>query len=113
MSSRVRRWNSTIVRDSDSIDAATRTLNVEVDINNPQGPVKTGAYALLHLETPAVCAGLRQFAPPFRQTRCCLSRRRIAHQQWCGMVRRRVDSHRIERIFGATVEVVAGLQPSR
>ena len=40
----------TIVRNSDSIDAASRTLNVEVDVDNTQGRIKTGAYAMVHLK---------------------------------------------------------------
>ncbi len=40
-----------IVRNSDSIDLASRTLNVEVDVDNPAGRIKAGAYAFVHLET--------------------------------------------------------------
>src|ERR1700731_2012454 len=45
-------FEGTIVRDSDSIDSATRTLNVEVDVDNAQGRIKTGAYAFVHLKLP-------------------------------------------------------------
>ena len=41
-----RSFSGYIVRNSDSIDLASRTLNVEVDIDNAQGRIKTGSYAL-------------------------------------------------------------------
>jgi multidrug efflux pump subunit AcrA (membrane-fusion protein) len=43
-------FEGTIARNSDSIDLASRTLNVEVDIDNAQGRIKTGVYALVHLK---------------------------------------------------------------
>ncbi|MEA3006460.1 MAG: hypothetical protein QOI94_1729, partial [Acidobacteriaceae bacterium] len=43
-------FEGTMVRDSDSIDSASRTLNVEVDVNNAQGRIKAGAYAFVHLK---------------------------------------------------------------
>src|ERR1700681_4149381 len=45
-------FEGTIVRDSDSIDSASRTLNVEVDVDNAQGRIRTGSYALVHLKLP-------------------------------------------------------------
>jgi RND family efflux transporter MFP subunit len=38
----------TIVRNSDSIDLATRTLRIEVDISNAQDRIKTGSYVMVH-----------------------------------------------------------------
>jgi RND family efflux transporter MFP subunit len=40
----------TIVRNSDSIDLASRTLNVEVDDDNAESRIKTGAYVFVHLK---------------------------------------------------------------
>jgi RND family efflux transporter MFP subunit len=45
-------FEGTIVRNSDSIDLASRTLNVEVDVNNPGDRIKTGAYVFVHLKLP-------------------------------------------------------------
>ena len=45
-------FQGTIVRNSDSIDLASRTLNVEVDVDNPQGRIRTGAYVFVHLKVP-------------------------------------------------------------
>ena len=42
----------TIVRNADAIDATSRTLNVEVDIDNPTGRLLPGAYAFVHLRVP-------------------------------------------------------------
>src|SRR6202142_3295126 len=46
------KFQGTIVRDSDSIDPSSRTLKVEVDIDNAQGRIKTGAYVFVHLKVP-------------------------------------------------------------
>ena len=46
-------FQGTIVRDSDSIDLASRTLNVEVDVNNSSGRLMPGAYAFVHFKVPA------------------------------------------------------------
>src|SRR6202035_71100 len=46
-------FQGTIVRNSDSIDLASRTLNVEVDVDNPGDRIKTGAYVFVHLSVPA------------------------------------------------------------
>jgi RND family efflux transporter MFP subunit len=42
----------TTVRNADAIDAASRTLNVEVDVPNPTGRLLPGAYAFVHLRIP-------------------------------------------------------------
>jgi RND family efflux transporter MFP subunit len=42
----------TVVRNADAIDAASRTLNVEVDVPNPTGRLLPGAYAFVHLRVP-------------------------------------------------------------
>jgi RND family efflux transporter MFP subunit len=46
-------FDGTLVRDSDAIDPASRTLNVEVDVDNPHGQLMPGAYAFVHLKVPA------------------------------------------------------------
>ena len=38
-----------VVRTANSIDVASRTLNVEVDLDNPKGTLLAGAYAAVHL----------------------------------------------------------------
>ena len=42
----------TIARNSNSIDPASRTLNVEVDVDNRNGTLLPGAYVRVHLKLP-------------------------------------------------------------
>jgi RND family efflux transporter MFP subunit len=103
-------FEGTIVRDSDSIDSATRTLNVEVDVNNAQGHIKTGAYAFVHLKLPqSAHASAQSITIPadtllFRSEGLRVGVVRSGHAE--------LTPIRIGRDFGATVEVVAGLQPT-
>jgi RND family efflux transporter MFP subunit len=46
-------FTGTLVRDSSSIDLTSRTLKVEVDVDNPTGRLLPGAYAFVHLKVPA------------------------------------------------------------
>jgi RND family efflux transporter MFP subunit len=41
-----------IARNSSAIDMASRTLNVEVDVDNPQGKLLPGAYVFAHFKLP-------------------------------------------------------------
>ena len=103
-------FEGTIVRDSDSIDSATRTLNVEVDVNNAQGRIKTGAYAFVHLKLPqSTRASAASLTIPantllFRSEGLRVGVVRNGHAE--------LTPIKIGRDFGATVEVVAGLQPT-
>jgi RND family efflux transporter MFP subunit len=47
-----RRFPGTLVRTADAIDQSTRTLLVEVDVNNPTGELLSGAYAEVHMKLP-------------------------------------------------------------
>jgi RND family efflux transporter MFP subunit len=44
----------TIVRNANAIDHATRTLNVEVDVDNSKGVLRPGAYVFAHFHLPAI-----------------------------------------------------------
>jgi RND family efflux transporter MFP subunit len=48
----------TVARNSNAIDLATRTLNVEVDIDNPKGELLPGAYVFVHFKVPEHASGL-------------------------------------------------------
>lgn len=48
-----RQFRGTIARDADSIDMASRTLLVEVDVRNPTGELLPGSYASVHLKLPS------------------------------------------------------------
>jgi RND family efflux transporter MFP subunit len=47
-----RMFTGKLVRTADAINYATRTLLVEVDVNNPSGELLTGAYAEVHFNVP-------------------------------------------------------------
>jgi RND family efflux transporter MFP subunit len=103
-------FQGTIVRDSDSIDYASRTLNVEVDVDNPQDRIKTGAYVFVHLKIPhAPRTSTQSLTIPanallFRSEGLRVGVVRNGHAELVPIT--------IGRDFGATVEVVAGLQPT-
>jgi RND family efflux transporter MFP subunit len=43
-----------IVRNANAIDHSTRTLNVEVDVDNAKGVLRPGAYVFVHFHLPAL-----------------------------------------------------------
>jgi RND family efflux transporter MFP subunit len=103
-------FQGTIVRDSDSIDYASRTLNVEVDVDNAQDRIKTGAYAFVHLKNaqPSQPSSHSLTIPAntllFRSEGLRVGVIRNGHAELVPIT--------IGRDFGATVEVVAGLHPT-
>src|ERR1700692_1818318 len=46
-------FTGTLVRDSNSIDLISRTLRVEVDVDNPTGRLLPGGYAFVHWKLPS------------------------------------------------------------
>ncbi|WP_158944940.1 efflux RND transporter periplasmic adaptor subunit [Granulicella sp. S190] len=101
-------FEGTIVRNSDSIDSASRTLNVEVDVNNPQDRIKTGAYVFVHLTRPhSINNSFQSFTIPANTLLFRSEGLRV------GIVRddrAELVPIKIGRDFGSTVEVVAGLK---
>jgi len=47
-----RRFKGKLVRTADAINMATRTLLIEIDVDNPTGTLLTGSYAEVHLAVP-------------------------------------------------------------
>ena len=47
-----RTFKGTIARNSNSIDPVSRTLLVEVDVDNPSGELLPGAYVMVHFRLP-------------------------------------------------------------
>jgi len=47
-----RRFEGTLVRTADAINVTTRTLLIEIDVDNPTGTLLTGSYAEVHLAIP-------------------------------------------------------------
>jgi len=46
------KFQGTVVRTADAINLTTRTLLIEVDVQNPTGTLLTGSYAEVHLAVP-------------------------------------------------------------
>jgi RND family efflux transporter MFP subunit len=46
-------FKGTLVRNANAIDITSRTLNVEVDVDNSAGRLMPGAYAFVHFKVPA------------------------------------------------------------
>lgn len=48
-----RSFQGKLVRTADAINVTTRTLLIEIDVDNPKGTLFTGSYAEVHLDIPA------------------------------------------------------------
>src|SRR6266436_6738160 len=51
-------FTGTLERDSNSIDLTSRTLRVEVDVDNPAGRLLPGAYAFVYLKLPSAAGAV-------------------------------------------------------
>jgi RND family efflux transporter MFP subunit len=95
----------TIVRNANAIDQTSRTLNIEVDIDNAKGQVLPGSYVFVHIKLPA---GRHALTIP---SNALLFR---AQGPQVGVVRNgRVEltSITIGHDYGSTLEVTSGLTP--
>jgi len=103
-------FQGTIVRNSDAIDLNSRTLNVEVDIDNRNGRFKPGAYVFVHLKLPdnAKKATSSLIIPAntllFRSEGLSVGVVRGDHAELMPIT--------IGRDYGSTVEVTIGLKPT-
>jgi RND family efflux transporter MFP subunit len=100
------KFTGTLVRNSNSIDPASRTLNTEVDVDNPTGRLLPGAYVSVHLKLPEV---VRSVTIPANALLFRSEGLRV------GVVRNGqavLVPIAIGRDFGSTVEVVSGLNRS-
>jgi RND family efflux transporter MFP subunit len=99
-------FHGILVRNSNSIDLASRTLLVEVDVDNPTGQLLPGAYVFVHLKLPDET---RSVTVPSNT----LIFRKEGLQ--VGLVRNgkvELVPVKISRDYGNTVEIVSGLQPT-
>ena len=53
-----RKFQGKLVRTAEAIDMTTRTLLIEIDVNNPAGELLTGSYAEVHLKVPTAASTL-------------------------------------------------------
>jgi len=51
-----RRFQGKVVRTADAINMTTRTLLIEIDVQNPTGTLLTGSYAEVHLAVPTLAS---------------------------------------------------------
>jgi RND family efflux transporter MFP subunit len=99
-------FDGTLVRNSNSIDLATRTLLVEVDVDNARGRLMPGAYVQVHLKLPE---GTRSLVVPANT----LLFRREGLQ--VGVVRDgKAELVRVTpgHDYGVSMEILSGLQPT-
>jgi RND family efflux transporter MFP subunit len=99
-------FQGTLVRNANSIDIASRTLLVEVDVDNPTGQLLPGAYVFVHLKLPdqTHSVTIPSNALIFRKEGLQV-----------GLVRNgkaELVPVKISRDYGNSVEIVSGLQPT-
>jgi RND family efflux transporter MFP subunit len=51
-----RKFQGKLVRTADAINVTTRTLLIEIDVDNPTGTLLTGSYAEVHLAVPTLAS---------------------------------------------------------
>ena len=99
-------FHGKVTRTSNSIDLASRTLNTEVDVENPTGQLLPGAYVQVHLKLPG-----RSHAVTIPSNTLLFRSEGLR----VGVVRNgraQLIPITIGRDYGATVEVVSGLTPA-
>ena len=99
-------FEGTIARNSNAIDQATRTLNVEVDVNNPKAELLPGAYVFVHFKVPEHAASLMIPSNTllFRSEGLRVGVVRDGRVQLVPVT--------IGKDSGATVEIASGLRPN-
>ncbi len=103
-----RRFEGKLVRTSNAVDPATRTLLAEIDVKNPSGELLPGSYTEVHLHTSSSAPALMVpvsalILEPDGLRVGTVDANHIAHLI-------RVSPG---RDFGTTVEILAGLQPGQ
>jgi RND family efflux transporter MFP subunit len=99
------RFTGTIARNSDAIDPLSRTLRVEVDIDNPKTLLLPGAYVFVHLPMPATSQA------PTIPSNALLFRKEGLRVGVVRDGRVQLVPISIGQDYGDTVEVTAGLSP--
>jgi RND family efflux transporter MFP subunit len=99
-------FHGTLVRNSNSIDAASRTLTVEVDVDNPNGQLLPGAYVSVHIRLPGK---IRSVTVP---ANTMLFRREGLRVGVVRDGRVELTPVTIGRDYGSTLEIVSGLRPN-
>jgi RND family efflux transporter MFP subunit len=97
------KFTGTLVRTSEAIDPQSRTLNVEVDVENPDSRLLPGAYAFVSLKVPSSAGAVLIPANTllFRAEGLRVGVARDGHAELVPVT--------IGHDFGNSVEVVSGL----
>lgn len=101
-------FHGTVVRNSNAIDLASRTLNVEVDVDNASGKLLPGAYVFVHLNLPEQPQSVSVTIP----SNTLLFRSEGLRVGLFEQDRAQLQPITIGRDYGSRVEVVSGLAPS-
>jgi RND family efflux transporter MFP subunit len=99
-------FRGTLARNANAIDPISRTLLVEVDVDNPAGQLLPGAYMSIHLKLPEQT---RSVTIPANTLLFRAEGLRV------GVVKNNrvaLIAAKIGRDYGDTVEVLSGLQPA-
>lgn len=99
-------FHGKLVRTSDSIDTNSRTLLVEVDVDNPAGKLLPGAYVFVHLKLPVE---IRSVTIP---SNALLFRKEGLQVGVVQNGKAELMPVKIGRDYGNDVEIVSGLAPS-
>jgi RND family efflux transporter MFP subunit len=99
-------FHGTLVRSANAIDLSSRTLLVEVDVDNPAGRLLPGAYTSVHLSLPSAVQSATVPANTllFRKEGLRTAVVRNGHAQLVPVI--------IGRDYGQTVEILSGLRPT-
>jgi RND family efflux transporter MFP subunit len=99
-------FRGTVVRSTNAIDPVSRTLTVEIDVDNHDGRLLPGSYAFVHLTLPRGAETASVTVPAeaviFRKEGVRVALVRNGRAQFVPIT--------IGRDYGTKVEVVAGLQ---
>lgn len=99
-------FSGRLVRTSNSIDTNSRTLLIEVDVDNPTGQLFPGAYTFVHLKVPNE---IRSVIIP---ANTLLFRREGLQVGLAQNGKAQLVSVKIGHDYGNSVEIVSGLTPA-
>jgi RND family efflux transporter MFP subunit len=99
-------YAATVVRTSNALDPTLRTLQVELELDNPNREVFPGAYAEVHFKLPASAQSLRLPANTVLFRAAGLQVATVDSQKHV-----KLKSIVQGRDFGNTIEVLSGLEP--
>src|SRR5271156_3797944 len=100
-----RKFQGRLVRTADAINITTRTLLIEIDVDNPTGALLTGSYAEVHLAVPAQAS---TFLIPVNTL---IFRSEGLHVGVVKDGKVELTAVTLGHDFGNQVEVVSGLKP--